>query len=56
MGFVQVKDRYYMLASGETSLLEIEDVRIEDLRVRVLGHYEKNCPALWRRYQKVRKC
>ena len=56
MGFVQVKDRYYMLASGETSLLEIEDVRIEDLRVRVLGHYQKNCPALWRRYQKVRKC
>lgn len=29
------------VARNGTSLLELEDVRIEDLRVRVLGHDEK---------------
>jgi len=55
MSFIHVKDGYYMLAPNGTSLLEFEGVQIEDLRARVLGHYEKNCPGLWRRYQKVQK-
>jgi hypothetical protein len=55
MGFIEFKDGYYMLAPKVTSLLEFEDVQIEDLRVRVREHYEKNCPGLWRRYQKVQK-
>lgn len=55
MGFITDQDGYYMLAPTGISLLEFEDVRIEDLRVRVLGHYERNCKELWRRYLKVRK-
>jgi len=56
MKFIYVKDGFYMLAPHGSSLLEFDDVQIEDLRVRVRGHYEKNCPELWRRYQKVQKC
>lgn len=55
MDYIRSKDTYYLLGPNATSLLEFEDVQIQDVRVRVLAHYERNCPSLWRRYQKVQK-
>jgi hypothetical protein len=55
MDYILSKDGYYMLRPNRTSLLEFEDVQIQDVRVRVLAHYERNYPTLWRQYQKAKK-
>jgi hypothetical protein len=55
MDYIQTKDNYYMFGPDQASLLEFEDVQIQDVRVRVLAHYERNYPNLWRHYQRVKK-
>jgi hypothetical protein len=53
MKFVGEKDGYYFLGVEGTSLLEFEGVQIENFRMNVKGHYQKNFPDLWKKLRRV---
>jgi hypothetical protein len=53
--FVTSHDDYYVMGPSGFSLLEFEDVQIEDIRTKILSHYQKNYPRLWQRYLRITK-
>lgn len=55
-GYVEVRDRFFCLPRSKESLLEFEDVRVDDLKARVLNYYQQRRPDIYRRIRRSSRC
>lgn len=54
-GYIREHGSFFSLQKGKRSLLEFEDIQVEDLKARALSFYEKHCAELYRRFRRSLK-
>jgi hypothetical protein len=54
-GYIKRHDQFFSLIRGKRSLLEFEDIRIDDIKARILEYYERHRPDLFKGYQRLRR-
>jgi hypothetical protein len=54
-GYIREHEAFFSMQKGKRSLLEFEDIRMEDLEARALNYYEKHCAELYKRFRRSLK-
>jgi hypothetical protein len=54
-GYIRERESFFSLQKGKRSLLEFEDIRMEDLKARALNYYEKHRAELYKRFRRSLK-
>jgi hypothetical protein len=50
--YIRERNSFFSMISGKRSLLEFEDIRIEDFSARALNYYQEHRPELYRRFRR----
>jgi hypothetical protein len=54
-GYIRAHDSFLSLNKGKGSLLEFEDIRIEDIKARALEYYQRHRLGLYKEYKRSRR-
>ena len=52
--YVRMNEGFFFLNRRKESLLQFEGVRIDDIKARTLGYYQRYQPGLYRQFRRVR--